>query len=158
MCRVRAAVPDALCVVVGRGRLHDQLLARISQQNLQSHVRLLGFVPDDLLPQVYRAADITVMPSLSLEGFGLSAVESLAAGTPVLVTPVGGLPEVVQELDPSLVMPGSDIRALADSIVNALINPGTIPSSEACAAYARRRFHWPIIARQVRSVYEAALS
>ena len=95
MVRVHAEVPDALCVVVGRGKLRDQLVARIARKNLQSHVQLLGFVPDEQLPFLYRAADLTVMPSLSLEGFGLSAVESLAAGTPVLVTPVGGLPEVV---------------------------------------------------------------
>jgi glycogen synthase len=158
MRRVRAEVPDALCIVVGQGRLREQLIARIAQQNLQSHVRLLGFVPDEQLQYVYRAADLTVMPSLSLEGFGLSAVESLAAGTPVLVTPVGGLPEVVRELDPRLVIPANDSSALARSIIGGLLNPGAFPTSEACTAYARRKFHWPIIARQIRSVYEAALS
>lgn len=158
MRRVREASPDALCVLAGRGRLRDALLARIERNELQNHVRLLGFVPDEQLPLVYRAADFTVMPSLSLEGFGLSAVESLAAGTPVLVTPVGGLPEVVRDLDPGLVMRGADAGALADSILEAISKPGALPASEACAAYARRRFHWPIIARQVRSVYETALS
>jgi glycosyltransferase involved in cell wall biosynthesis len=158
MQRVRATVPEALCVVVGRGKLHDQLQAQIVRHDLQSHVRLLGFVRDEQLPLVYRAADVTVMPSVSLEGFGLSAIESLASGTPVLVTPVGGLPEVVRELDPRLVMPGSDVGALTDSVVAALTNPAANPSAEACAAYARRRFHWPIIAQQVRSVYETALN
>jgi glycogen synthase len=158
MCRVRAELPEALCVIVGRGRLRNELLQRIAEKNLQYHVRLLGFVPDEQLPLIYRAADLTIMPSLSLEGFGLSAVESLAAGTPVLVTPVGGLPEVVRELDPCLVMPGTGIDVLADSMIAALMNPGAIPASETCAAYARRRFEWSVIARQVRSVYEAALN
>lgn len=158
MIRVRVEVPDALCVVVGRGKLRDQLIARIARKRLQSHVQLLGFVPDEQLPFLYRAADLTVMPSLSLEGFGLSAVESLAAGTPVLVTPVGGLPEVVRDLNPNLVMPGADIGALAGSIIGSLVNPRALPTSQACAAYVRRKFHWPIIARQIRSVYEAALN
>jgi glycogen(starch) synthase len=158
MSRVRAVTPEALCVIVGRGKLQAQLLDRIARLNLESNVRLLGYVPDEQLPLAYRAADFSVMPSLSLEGFGLSAVESLAAGTPVLVTPVGGLPEVVTELDPRLVMPGADANALADAVTQAITKPATLPSSQDCAAYARRKFHWPIVARQIRGVYETALN
>jgi glycogen synthase len=158
MQRVRESAPDALCILVGKGRLADQLQARIARLNLEKNVRLLGFVPDDKLPLIYRAADFSVMPSQSLEGFGLSAVESLAAGTPVLVTPVGGLPEVVRDLDSRLVTRGFDARALADAISEAILNPGVMPVGDACARYARGRFHWPVIARQIRGVYEAALS
>jgi glycogen synthase len=157
MCRVRDAVPEALCVVVGRGRLQNDLQERITRHRLQSHVRLLGYVSDEQLPLVYRAADFTIMPSLSLEGFGLAAVESLAAGTPALVTPVGGLPEVVSELDAGLVMKGANAEALADAITGAIAQPGTLPASEACSAYALRKFHWPLVARQVRAVYETAI-
>ncbi len=158
MQRVHETAPEALCVLVGKGRLADQLQARISRLNLEKNVRLLGFVPDDKLPLIYRAADFSVMPSQSLEGFGLSAVESLAAGTPVLVTPVGGLPEVVRDLDSRLVTRGFDARALADAISEAILNPSVLPAGDACARYARGRFHWPVIARQIRGVYEAALS
>ena len=63
-------------------------------------MRLLGFVAEEDLPWLYRACDISIVPSVALEGFGLPTIESLAAGTPVLVTPIGGLPETVSELDP----------------------------------------------------------
>ena len=74
---------------------------------LQDHVRLLGHVPEADLPLAYRAADLTVMPTASLEGFGLSVIESLAAGTPVLATPVGGMLDILPPLGEQLVLEGA---------------------------------------------------
>lgn len=64
----------------------------IVDRGLSDNVELLGFVPDDLLPHIYRAADLSIVPTQALEGFGLIALEALAAGTPVIVSPVGGPP------------------------------------------------------------------
>jgi len=93
------------------------------------------------------------VPSIALEGFGLTTIESLAAGTPVLVTPVGGLPETVRELDPQLVLAGSRPTSLAEGVVAALTGEHVLPSPQACVAYARLRFDWPVIAEQVLNVY-----
>ena len=97
MKRVVRAVPEALLLIAGKGRIEARLERQIEDAGLQRHVRLLGFVPDDDLPLAYRAADINVVPSLALEGFGLTAAEALAAGAPSMVTAVGGLPEVVTD-------------------------------------------------------------
>src|SRR5262249_59832079 len=67
-----------------------------------------------------RSSDLSVMPSVALEGFGLPTIESLAAGTPVIVTPVGGLPETILELDPALVTANCGASAIADSLIYAL--------------------------------------
>ena len=99
-----------------------------------------------------------VVPTVALEGFGLIAVESLAAGTPVLVTPVGGLPEVVRDLSGHMVMPDADLNTLSEYLVAVLNGSIRLPSSEACQEYARSRFDWPVIASQVRGVYEEVLS
>src|SRR5207247_8872781 len=53
----------------------------------------------------YGAADCVVVPSLALEGFGLVVLESLACGTPVVASDVGGLPEALTSLDRSLLVP-----------------------------------------------------
>ena len=71
---------------------------------MANHVRMLGSSRDADLPLYYRAADLSVVPTVALEGFGLVAAESLAAGCPALVTPVGGLPSVVADLSPDLVL------------------------------------------------------
>jgi len=85
------------------------------------------------------------------------AAESLAAGTPVLVTPVGGLPEAVRALCPQLVLAGAGRRDLAQGIADAVTGALRLPSSEQCRAYAQSRFDWPQIAAQTREVYLEAL-
>lgn len=157
MVEVRRRVPDVLLLIGGRGPLQGKLTARIEQLGLVDHVRLLGFIADEALPLAYRAADITVAPTVALEGFGLIVAESLAAGTPTLVTPVGGLPEVVRDLSADLVLSSTGPGALAEGLSAVLRHDLVLPDTDACRAFARKRYDWPIIAMQVRKVYELAL-
>ncbi len=156
--RVRKRVPEALVMVAGRGPLQETLADRARALGLENTVRFLGFVPDEDLPLAYRAADLTVVPTVALEGFGLIAAESLAAGTPVLVTPVGGLPEVVGDLSPELVLPGIGAEALGEGLVAALTGSTALPGEQDCQAYARAHYGWPVIATRVREAYAEAIA
>jgi glycogen synthase len=144
--------PNIRLKIAGRGPKENELRELISKLGLQSHVQLLGFVSDENLPLVYRAASFSIVPSVALEGFGLTTLESLAAGTPVLVTPVGGLPEAVAGLSEELIMPGYDVSSLAKSISSALSGKRRIPNSTECLAFATQR-DWPIIAQRTAQVY-----
>lgn len=146
--------PDVSLFIAGKGPLAHELQSRIEARGLEDHVTLLGFVPDDDLPLAYRAANLSVVPTHALEGFGLVAVESLAAGTPVIVTPVGGLPEVVSKLSESLVTYDASAEAIGTHLINALDDPKSLPSPETCRKFAASHYDWSVIARQVRSVYE----
>jgi glycosyltransferase involved in cell wall biosynthesis len=153
----RTRVPELLLLVGGSGRLADELQARVSTQGLAEHVRFLGRVPESDLAFAYRAATLTVVPTVALEGFGLVAAESLAAGTPVLATPVGGLPEVLQDLTPELVLPGTGPSALADGLSAALTGAIRLPDGQRCADFARARYDWSQVARRVCEVYARAV-
>jgi glycosyltransferase involved in cell wall biosynthesis len=143
-------------LVGGSGRLADELRTRVSTQELAEHVHFLGRVPEADLALAYRAATLTVVPTVALEGFGLVAAESLAAGTPVLATPVGGLPEVLQDLAPELVLPGTGPSALAEGLSAALNGTMRLPDARQCADFARARYDWTNVARRVRDVYASA--
>lgn len=158
MDRVREAVPDALLMIAGSGPIRAELEDRIQAASLAGHVRLLGFVPDADLPTAYRASNFSIVPTVSLEGFGLITVESMAAGTPVLVTNVGGLPEVVRDLSEEMIMPDSSVKTLAGSMIDVLKGDLVLPDTDACQAFVRERYDWPVIARNVREVYEEVLS
>ena len=155
---VRRHVPGALLLIAGKGPLKDDLNRRIASLGLQETVKLLGFVPEENLPIAFRAAEFSVVPTVALEGFGLITVESLAAGTPVLVTPNGGLPEVVRPLSCDLVLSGSGPHQMADRIVSVLNGTVRLPSAPDCRRYVHEHFDWTRVARQTRSVYEEVLS
>jgi glycogen synthase len=158
MQEVVERVPDALLMVAGRGPLEEDLSRKIAERGLGNHVRLLGFVADDDLPLAYRAADVTIVPTVSLEGFGLITLESLAAGTPVLVTPVGGLPEAVSALSADLVLDAATPEAVADGVARALRGESRLPDAGRCEQHVRTHHDWPVIAGRVREVYAGVLS
>jgi glycosyltransferase involved in cell wall biosynthesis len=153
---LRARVPDALVLVAGTGPLRSELEARVAALNLERHVQFLGFVPDADLPTAYRAADLTVVPTAALEGFGLITVESLASGTPCVVTPVGGLTDVITPLSPQLVTETPSAGDIGALLAAALRGSITLPTARECESFARRGHDWPVVAERVRRVYEAA--
>ena len=153
---LRARVPDALVLIAGTGPLRRELEARIAALGLERHVQLLGFVPDQDLPTAYRAADLSVVPTAALEGFGLITVESLAAGTPCVVTPVGGLTDVVAPIAPQLVTDTPSAGDIGALLAAALRGDIPLPNARQCESYARRDYDWPVVAARVRQVYEAA--
>lgn len=154
---LRARVPDALVVIVGTGPLEADLKRRVGERGLDAHVRFAGHLSEADLPVLYRAADLMVVPTIALEGFGLVVVEALACGTPALVTPIGGLPEVVRDLEPELVLADASAEAIARGLGDALDGTLRVPDEAACLAYARR-FDWPLIAAQVRDVYREVVA
>lgn len=153
MVEVRLREPDALLLIAGKGSEAQALAALIEELHLTEHVKLIGFVSNALLPFAYRAADLTIVSSTSLEGFGLITIESLAAGTPVLVTPVGGLPEAVRPLAPQLVLAGCTPAEMADGLKGALGGTLELPEDAACRRYAHDHFDWSVVAERARKVY-----
>ncbi len=116
LVRLRREIPRIRLLIGGRGSLRALLELQVKQLGLDGCIRLMGFVPEDRLPDYYRAADLFVLPTAQLEGFGLVTVEALASGTPVFGTPIGATEEILGKLDHSLVAKGSDAESLAAGI------------------------------------------
>lgn len=154
---IRLRHPGVLILVAGKGPLTARLEARIRHHQLEETVRLLGFLPDNLLPLAYRAADLSVVPTVELEGFGLIVAESLAAGTPALVTPVGSLPEVVRGLSPALILASSESSAITAGICAALDGTLSLPTAAECHRFAAEHYDWSVVVEKIRDVYEEAL-
>jgi glycosyltransferase involved in cell wall biosynthesis len=150
---LRARIPAVRVLIAGQGPETDALKERARALDLGETVRFLGGLSEEELPLVFRAADLSVVPSVALEGFGLIVPESLAAGTPVLVTPVGGLPETVEELSRELILDAATPRAIADGIAGALLGSRVVPDAAACSAYARGRYDWAVVARRTAELY-----
>lgn len=150
--------PDILLVIVGTGPLKDELRSMIVERKLEHHVCMAGRVPDADLPKYYQSADLSVVPTMALEGFGLITAESLACGTPTLGTPVGGTKEILNRFDGRLLLPGIEVAHLVQGIGQALTHQANLPSADVCRAYVLENYTWDVIVPQIRGVFLAALA
>lgn len=148
--QVVAARPDARLVIVGTGTQGAALQAQVQRSGLQDSVVFEGHADDARLALLYEQAALTVVPSVALEGFGLIALESLASGRAPVVTRCGGLPDSVQGLDPSLIVPAADVEALAHRILRGI--DGQVPGPQRCRAHAES-FTWQAVAERHAMMY-----
>lgn len=92
--RCREEYPDLRAVMIGRGEMEVEIHREIAAKGLSGCIDCLGFVSNPY--GILQASGVLCIPS-SYEGFGLAAVESLAVGTPVVASAVGGLPGIVDD-------------------------------------------------------------
>jgi glycosyltransferase involved in cell wall biosynthesis len=149
-----AVVGDAVLLIAGDGPERARVEARAHEFGLDN-VRFFGPVPDSELVALYQAADVCVVPSVALEGFGLVVLESLACGTPVVVSDVGGLPEAVAGIADDLVVPAGDAGALGEMLGGVVAGRAPLPSRDACRAHAEL-FAWPGVAAATQRIYAEA--
>jgi glycosyltransferase involved in cell wall biosynthesis len=149
---IKPTIPDIWLAIAGRGHIQNLLEQQVKELGLENNVKFLGFLPDEHLPIAYQAADLTVMPSQSFEGFGLAILESLACGTPVLCTPVGGMPEILQGFVPDLITDSISVNSIADKLAQAMLGKMTLPTREECRDYTVKNYDWTNISQQVRRV------
>lgn len=154
---VKQSHPEVLLNIAGKGALKSKLKAQIKELKLEDNVKLLGYVADSDLPIMYRAADFSIVPTVSFEGFGLCVVESLAVGTPAIGTPVGGIPEILKPFNLNLLTEGYEPMHLARAISEILSGERVLPNSDACKTYVQENFDWSIIAQRLKVVYLKAL-
>lgn len=119
MSLVLKQIPDARLVIGGRGPCFDDLNRQVAELGIEQSVFMPGYIDDTHKEQLYSEAAVAVFPSL-YEPFGIVALEAMAAGTPVVVSEVGGLGEIVKDGFNGLKVPADDEYALASAIIKTL--------------------------------------
>jgi glycosyltransferase involved in cell wall biosynthesis len=156
MPEIVAPYPQATLGIAGTGELDGALRAQISALGLGERVRLLGRVSEDELVRRYQQADLVVLPTQELEGFGLTTAEALACGTPVLGTPAGATPELLAPIDASLVTAGTGPDQIARAALGLLADRARL---ERLAQVSRARVDpamgWPAVVARHLEVYES---
>jgi len=129
--------------------------AAAAQSPFRSDIRFLGFVADATLPDLYRAADALVYPSL-FEGFGFPPLEAMACGCPVISSAAGSLAEVVAAAA-DLVDPLS-VSAIAAALQHMATDAGHRDRLRAAGFQNAQRFNWQRNAAAVLQVYETVVA
>lgn len=153
--RVAASFPRARFVLIGDGPARLELERMAASLGIAGAVRFVGERPDavTLLPGL----DLLVQPSL-WEGFGLSALEGMAAGLPVVASRVGGVPEVIRDGVDGLLVPPGDAPRLAAAMADLLADPErSCALGRAGRERALSQFHVDRLVRETASLYRTLL-
>lgn len=104
-----------LLIIGGKGGYRETLEKKAKE--IKNNVIFAGFISDEEINKYFCAADLFVVPTLDLEGFGLVNLESLAMGVPVLATPQGGMKELASKLTYLHLCENNTLKSISDNIV-----------------------------------------
>lgn len=125
-------------------------------EHVRPLVSVIDRVPEDRVVDEYRRHDLLVFPS-TYEGFGLVVLEAMSQGLPVVATPVGCVPGLVQDGVTGAIVPARDSAALAGAVARLMSSPGERQRLGARAIAAVHELTWRKTAERTIDVYEKAL-
>jgi glycosyltransferase involved in cell wall biosynthesis len=152
LLRRDAATPPL--VLAGRSDGLDLDLASDQSGLAQSHIKVLGYVSAEEKLRLYRDASMLVIPSLD-EGFGMTAVEAMSLGVPVIASNRGALPEIVG--DAALLVDPTDHEGLATAMERVLREPSLRGTLERRGIERAQAFSWASAAAAARGAFDAAV-
>lgn len=152
---VKKVIPGIRCLIIGDGPERENYKLQIANGKLEGNIELFGEIPHEKIPAYLHQADVFVRPSRS-EGMGNAFVEALAAGLPIIGTPVGGITDIIEDGKTGLLVRPDDPRDLAEKIIRVLGDPAL---AERIASNGRqmvhRRFSWDKIASAYVRVFQS---
>jgi glycosyltransferase involved in cell wall biosynthesis len=155
LARIPVGQRMPLIVAGAFGWKYDAVVAAVRELDLPDWVRFVGYAGMPDLPALYQMAQAVLFPSLD-EGFGLPLLEAFAAGTPVVASNAGAIPEVAG--DAALLSAPEDAPALADNLLR-LLTDRPLRERQVAAGRARAALYtWSASAAAHRDVYESVLT
>lgn len=142
-------------LVAGTGRQRPKLESMVHELGVSDRVRFLGYVEESELPRLYSSADVTLFLS-NYEGFGLVFMESMASGTPIVGTPVGGIPDIVKDGETGYIESGDPDR-IAARLRHLKDDPEEHDRISDAAYETATRMDWRCVGREVQSLYERVI-
>jgi glycosyltransferase involved in cell wall biosynthesis len=143
--------PKMLAIAGPDGWGYEKVYEMVNQLGLKKEVRFLGYVSDLDLVLLYSMADVVAFPSL-YEGFGLSVLEAMACGAPVICGNTGGLPEAAGNA--ALLVKPTDTDALAATLLRLLRNPKLRALLSKKGQAQAAKFTWEACAQTHLKIYE----
>ncbi len=149
---------NVLLVIGGAGFLKEKLECLVARYALKENIQFRGFIPEEQLSLYYQAANVFILPTIALEGFGLIILEALACGTPVLGTPVGAIPEVLGRLNQNLLFKDTKPISMAQGILAFLSSPYKERySPQWLRNYIKENYSWKNMTSQIEDLFVAVM-
>lgn len=146
--------PKTVFLIVGSGDMEGQMINQAAQMGISDKVLFAGFLRDELLNQVYRSADLFVMPSVS-EPFGITALESVANGTPAIISKQSGVSETLNHV---LKVDFWDTEEMANQILSVLKYSPLQKTLRTNGKKEVKKISWKAAAAKTIEIYKKVLS
>src|SRR3989344_4829768 len=146
--------PLTVFLLVGSGDMEQQLIHQSVEQGISDHVLFAGFLRGEELHQAFTCADLFVMPSVS-EPFGITALESVAAGTPAIISKQSGVSEALGHV---LKVDFWDVEEMANQIISVLNYPSLRTALKANGQDEVKKVSWQAAAAKTIEVYKKVLN
>jgi len=142
----------------GDGPLRQNLERLAVESGVGERVNFMGILSDETLSLAYQAADAFILPTLSLECFGLIVLEALAFGCPVIGTDAGAIPEILQPIAPDFIVPAGNVEALQNKIVSFLNGQLKFVSQSCLQKHIDSKFHQKAITKRLIELLSLAIT
>ncbi len=154
--------PQTKLLLMGDGPLRKHLQQIVQTLNLIEEVIFCGRVSHEIIPQYYAASDVTVIPSIEVNGVeeatSISLLEAMATGKPVVASNIGGMKELLSGKNIGILVPDKNIYELSKAIISIFDYPNHAHSLGTCARdYVVRNHSWDKVAEQISAVYQKSL-
>jgi glycosyltransferase involved in cell wall biosynthesis len=148
---------DAILIVIGKGN-PNKIMKQIDSLGITKNIFLIGFVDENTLKKFYSLCDLYVCPS-RLEGFGLTIIEAIAAGKPIVATKVGAIPEIIKDESMGILVPSDDWNCIAQAILCCLsIEPKSKILKVKNLNYLKENFNWKKCAEETLIAYNGVIN
>ena len=152
--KVLQRVPDVRFVMAGSGDLMNHVVRRVAQLGIADRFHFTGFLKGGEVQRMFRLSDVYVMPSVS-EPFGISPLEAMRSGVPVIISRQSGVAEV---LDYAIKVNYWDVDALADAIYGLLTYPALGRMFASRGLEEVTGLKWTNAAAKIKTVYETVVA
>lgn len=154
-----SSIPDATLVMVGSGEMLPFLRAQAKMLGIEKRVIFTGYVDEERLSEIYRMADIFVLPSITSEAFGVVLLEAMASGVPVIASDTGGIREILAESGAGLLVTPENELELRKAIKKLLKSPNLRERyAERGRELAERKYSWEVIVPRIEELYKEIFS
>ena len=152
---VKDKLPDVRFILCGGRR--KEIAETVADWGIEEHVEIKGFVSGREKSDIFKRADLFVLPSLS-EGLPVVILEALSSGLPIIATPVGGIPDVFKEYQNGLFIEPGDHKALAENIIFLLENDDVRERiRENNRKKALDEFDTSVVVNELKRIYEGVM-
>lgn len=158
MLHVVEELPDAHLAIAGTGYLAPLIKPLVKARGLQKNVTLVLEPSRRRLIELYRRANVFVLPSIFGESFGIVVLEAMASKTPVVAANQGGVSEIVEHGETGFLVRRGDVKAMA-SYVTRLLEDKSCARAIAERAFARAwSYDWSVITPRIERIYQEAIN